>query len=266
MQSHMSPFSISPIREASTNSPSLSTEMALTWVFFGGFGGLGAFALEPGLANFEPFTFTYAKTSGNVFCWLAVTFTAFLLTGCFVSKQWRYYYTKSGRGKEGIFQTLGHVNQIEQTIDIALCFLGGLLLAASTLPTCWFLVLAIYNMVVLVRTVLILLRPRFSACLTQKGEEVPPWYSQIRRFHNGMWVPAVLWGWIATHAISCMIAIVIFTVITIEARNFTNIPFLAIVIVYFIAFLVLIILLWYASDYSYRFGCRVCPPPTNASQ
>lgn len=248
--------------------PSLAKEIALLWFGVGLAGGIGGILSSTMLATLEPFAFDRVKVAGLGW-WAFASGAALTITARFGFKQWRYYFMESGIGKEGIFiQTLGHVSVLEETLDALLCLVSGLLVSACALPTVWFAVLAAYSMCVIVRASLTLLRPFFARRLKRRGITLSNLYTRLEVYHNDFWVPAVLWGWLATHGV-----VVLFSVSTIlflrqsellaDGLQSSTIIWAALRRVGAIA--VLGVALFLASDSSYRFGCNRRPPPAVGS-
>jgi len=198
--------------------------------------------------------------------WFLVASAELMVTILFGYKQWRYYYGKGGKGKEGIFvKSLGSVNHAEMTSDVALSFVAGLLVSFCGLPTVWFAVMSVYSALVLVRVWLTIERPTFAAYLSRHGEHVQSTYGDLDRFHNdNFWIPAVLRGWVFTHSVIGVLGISVFIVLILYVNQPTDpmMTWLRVAACWRGAALALIaVVAFLASDVSYRVGCKLQPPP-----
>jgi hypothetical protein len=110
--------------------------------------------------------------------------------------------------------------------------------------------LSIYTLTVLFRSLITLMRPKFS-----KEKNFPPQYcSALKMSHNGFWVPAVLWGWVILHGTVALFAVVIAIIF------FSTAGILSIqvgVILRIIAILVLMLMLSFLPNVSYRIGLKI---------
>lgn len=257
MKAHRSPLSIHPIENLENQSQpyALTEESAKIWFGIGLGGGIGLVGLGA-LSQYELLKVKELIIE-TYLTWFLLA-ALLLLTARFSYKQWCYYFRKSGVGKEGIFvQTIGIVNRLEETTDIILSFWGGLLLASSTLPYIWIIVLSCYTFIVFLRSLFILLRTNFSIILSNKGVSCPVQYSSsLNQYHNDYWVPAVLWGWLIIHGSTTIISVII-AVSFFAAKNIYSTTGSVILLIGSV--ITLMGALFLLSDLSYRLGIRIAP-------
>jgi membrane-associated phospholipid phosphatase len=197
---HLSPLSILPLPKLGRTSAPLILDSDTILLSFGmGVAG-GVGILSTGIVSgLEPITRPSSPTALTL--WVVILVFTFITTGLFAYKQIGYYLRSGGTGKEGIFvDTVGMVNRREEAVDATLCYLGGLLFAVSLMPFAWLFVLAIYSSTVAVRAWLVRRRERYSDRVEGHGIHVPALYRQLKCYHNGYWVPAVMLGWMYLHS------------------------------------------------------------------
>ena len=166
---HSSPFSTDPINGLEKKGKhliALTKQEALLW-FIPGL----AMGYATGLHNASfHFQFYHALL-------ISLTLITSFLFGY---KQWSYYFGEGNGKKDGIFcKTIGIVNNCEKTTDVILSFMGGWLAGTFLFPPLWFSVLCLYELAVVVRSLLPLMRDKF------RKEGFPVQYRSMKNIEHG---------------------------------------------------------------------------------
>lgn len=209
------------------------------------------------LSELDPWANMYFNLKKIDFFYRYSVFILIIVSAFIAYKQWGYYYWEEDGGKKGIFKCkVQQVNALERELDIILAVTGALLFAFAELPVYWFLALAVYSILALLRCCFTLMRKHFADYLKNRDVDVPDWYTKaLDEEWNHFPVKKVLAGWIATHYFIYFYSLIVFVIFESNFDNMIPIKRFEFLV---IALMGVLFLFYSLSKKSYDLGSKIC--------